>query len=81
VAIADDLADPAISSSYSVPDAAVKAVRAGVDMVIVSGSAGDQQAASSAVLRAAQSGELARARLNEAVRRVLEAKRDYGLIR
>jgi beta-N-acetylhexosaminidase len=81
VAIADDLADPAISSSYSVPDAAVKAVRAGVDMVIVSGSAGDQQAAYSAVLRAAQSGELARARLNEAVRRVLEAKRDYGLIR
>jgi beta-N-acetylhexosaminidase len=81
VAITDDLADPAIASSYSIPDAAVLAMRAGADMLWVSGSAGDQQAAYSALLRAAESGELPPRRLDEAVRRVLEAKRDYGLIR
>jgi beta-N-acetylhexosaminidase len=80
VAITDDLADPAITSSYSIPDAAVMAVRAGADMLWVSGSAGDQQAAYSAVLRAAETGELSRRRLDEAVGRVLKAKRDYGLI-
>lgn len=81
VAITDDLADPAITSSYEVPDAAVRALQAGADMLFVSGAEGDQQAAYSAVLRAAQDGELPRRRLDEALRRVLEAKQDYGLIR
>jgi beta-N-acetylhexosaminidase len=81
VAISDDLADPAITSSYSVPEAAVKALEAGADMLFVSGSEGDQQSAYSAVLRAVQDGELARSRLDEALRRTLEAKQDYGLIR
>jgi beta-N-acetylhexosaminidase len=81
VAITDDLADPAISSSYSVPAAAVEALRAGADLLFVSGPAGDQQAAYEAVLRAAQSGELAAERIDEALRRALEAKRDYGVIR
>jgi len=81
VAITDDLADPAITSSYSVPDAAVKALGAGADMVFISGSSGDQQAAYAAVLRAVQAGVLPRRRLDEALGRVLEAKADYGLIR
>ncbi len=81
VAIADDLADPAITSSYSVPDAAVKAIQAGADMVFISGSEGEQQSAYAAVLRAVQAGRLPRRRVNEALGRVLEAKRDYGLIR
>jgi beta-N-acetylhexosaminidase len=80
VAITDDLADPAITTSYSIPDAAVRAIRAGADMVYVSGAAGDQQAAYEAVLRAAQDGAIPHRRLDEALRRVLAAKRDYGLI-
>ena len=55
-------------------------MQAGADMLFVSGAEGDQQAAYSAVLRAAQDGELPRRRLDEALRRVLEAKQDYGLI-
>ena len=81
VAITDDLADPPITFSSSVPDAAVRAVRAGADMLYISGSAGDQRAAYVAVLRAARRGKVSRARLGEAVLRVLEAKRRYGLIR
>lgn len=81
VAITDDLADPAISTTYSVPEAAVLALRAGADMLFVSGPAGDQQAAHAAVLRAVQSGRIPRRRLDEALERVLFVKEDYGLIR
>jgi len=80
VAVTDDLADPAITSSSSVPDAAVAALRAGADLLYVSGGPGDQQAAYAAVLRAARRGAITRRRLSDALLRALEAKRDYGLI-
>ena len=81
VAITDDLADPGVTALGSVPDSAVEAVKAGADMLYVSGSAGDQQAAYVAVLRAVRGGEISAERLDEAVVRVLSVKRDYGLIR
>jgi beta-N-acetylhexosaminidase len=79
-AITDDLADPAITTSYSIPDAAIAALRAGADMLFISGPAGDQQAAYAAVLGAVRSGEIPRSRLDEAVERILVAKERYGLI-
>jgi beta-N-acetylhexosaminidase len=81
VAMTDDLADPAITALHTVPDAAVKALRAGADMLYISGSVGDQQAAYIAVLRAVQRGRVSRGRLDEAVGRILLAKQDYHLIR
>jgi beta-N-acetylhexosaminidase len=81
VAITDDLADPAITSAYSVPDAAVEALQAGADLVFISGPVGDQQAAYAAVLAAARRGDIPRRRLSAALLRALEAKEDYGLIR
>jgi len=80
VAITDDLADAAITASASVPDAAVRAVQAGADMVWISGPADDQQAAYVAVLRAARSGQISRRRLDEALLRILVAKQQYGVI-
>ena len=81
IAITDDLADPPITALGSVPDAAVAAVKAGADMLYISGPAGDQQAAYVAVLQAARRGEISRKRLNQALMRILTVKRDYGLIR
>ena len=81
VAVTDDLADPAITTIHTVPDAAVRALRAGVDMLYISGGVGDQQSAYVAVLRAIQRGRIPRGRLDEAVGRILLAKQDYGLIR
>jgi beta-N-acetylhexosaminidase len=81
VAITDDLADPAITVIHTVPDAAVRAVRVGADMLYISGGAGDQQAAYVAVLRAVRRGRIPRRRLDEAVGRGLLAKQDYDLIR
>jgi beta-N-acetylhexosaminidase len=81
VAITDDLADPAITTFTPVPEAAVKAIRAGADMLFISGPPGDQQGAYMAVRRAARRGRISSRRLNEAVLRILAAKRRYGLIR
>jgi beta-N-acetylhexosaminidase len=81
VAITDDLADPAITAIHTVPDAAVRALRVGADMLYISGGTGDQQSAYLAVLRAVQRGRIPRRRLNQAVGRILLAKQDYDLIR
>ena len=81
VAITDDLADPAITAVSSVPEAAVTAVKAGVDMLYISGPSGDQQAAYVAVLQAVRRKEISRRRLDEALGRILAAKRRYKLIR
>ena len=81
VAITDDLADPAITAIHTVPDAAVRALRVGADMLYISGGTGDQQSAYVAVLRAVQRGRIPRRRLNQAVGRILLAKQYYDLIR
>jgi beta-N-acetylhexosaminidase len=81
VAITDDLADPAITAIQTVPDAAVEALRAGADLLQITGTPGDQQAAYVAVLRAVQRGAVPRRRLDQAVGRILLAKQDYDLIR
>ena len=59
----------------------MRAVRAGADMLLVSGPAGDQQAAYVAVLRAVRGGRIPRERVDQAVGRILVAKENYGLIR
>ncbi len=81
IAITDDLADPPITALASIPDAAVRAIRAGADLLYVSGPPAEQQAAYAAVLRAVRDGRIDRARLDEALLRNLSVKRDYGLVR
>ena len=80
VAITDDLADPGVSSFAQVPDAAVDAVKAGADMVYISGGLSDQEAAYTAVLNAVRSGEVPETRVRQALLRVLLTKQGYGLI-
>jgi beta-N-acetylhexosaminidase len=80
IAITDDLESPAITGFQSVPDAAVAAIKAGADMVWISGPSSDQTAAYSAVLSAARSGQIPAARIEQAVLRILEVKQRLGLI-
>lgn len=80
VAITDDLASPAITAVMSIPDAAVAALRAGADVLVISGPRGEQEAAYTAVLNAVRRGEVSRARVDAAVGRILAAKRRLGLI-
>lgn len=80
LAVTDDLASPAVTAVTSVPDAAVAALDAGADQLVVSGPLGEQEAAYTAVLNAVRSGDVPRRRLDVAVSRILAAKRDLGLI-
>ena len=80
VSITDDLASPAVTAISSIPDAAVDALNAGVDMVWISGPRGDQDAAMNAVLNAVERGDISRERIDQALLRALTAKQVSGLI-
>jgi beta-N-acetylhexosaminidase len=80
VSITDDLASPAVTAISAIPDAAVAALEAGVDMVWISGPRGDQEAAINAVLNAVRAGDISRERIDQAVLRALTAKQKLGLI-
>jgi beta-glucosidase-like glycosyl hydrolase len=59
----------------------VQALRAGADMLLVSGPPADQRASYRAVLGAVKKRRITRKRLDTAVLRILSVKRDYGLLR
>ncbi len=79
VAITDDLGAGAVKATYRVPDAAVAALQAGADLLQIA-SADDQRRVRDTVLAAVESGELPAERLAEAAGRVLDLKRELGLI-
>jgi beta-N-acetylhexosaminidase len=79
VAITDDLTANSVSDFQSVPEAAVAALAAGADLVAI----GDPAAAGAArtrLLEAARGGEIPLQRLDQAVARVLDLKREVGLL-
>jgi beta-N-acetylhexosaminidase len=78
--LTDDLADPGVSSLVQVPDAAVEAIKAGADMVYISGELSDQEAAYAAVLNAVRSGAISEERMRQSLLRVLIAKGGYSLL-
>jgi beta-N-acetylhexosaminidase len=80
LAITDDLADPGVSSLAQVPDAAVDAIKAGADMVYISGEIGDQEAAYTAVLNAVRRGEISESRVRQSLLRILIAKSGFRLL-
>jgi beta-N-acetylhexosaminidase len=65
-----------VTTLYSPEEAAVKAVQAGVDMILKSP---EQEAVIDALIQAAKKGEIRAARIDESVRRILEAKARLGL--
>ncbi len=76
--LTDSLDMKAITSYRSVPRAAVLALRAGADMLLI--GRGDFLATLDALEAAAASGELPAARIDEAWSRVMKLKKDYGLM-
>lgn len=68
----------AITKIASSGDAAVKAVKAGIDIVLDSP---DNAAAAAAIANAIKSGDIPRARVEQSARRILEAKARLGLHR
>ena len=81
LAVSDDMgAMKAITDNYRPGDAAVRAVQAGVDLLIVGGDLARQRASRDGLVAALARGELSRARVDEAVRRVLTMKARFGLL-
>jgi beta-N-acetylhexosaminidase len=80
VVITDDLKTAGVNEYLSTPRAAVKAIGAGVDMVLAAGVTGQfadrtSEAAYRAIVRATDRGELSRSQVDRAYERVLALKR------
>lgn len=79
VVVTDDLTMGAITNSYTIGEAAVLAVKAGADLMLV--CHGYQRAIEGmeALEQAVQSGEIPVKRIDESVKRILQLKRKYNL--
>ena len=67
----------AITETYTAGEAAVAAIKAGVDILLMPE---DLPEAFDAVVAALESGEIGQARLDESVRRILQAKESLGML-
>lgn len=79
VVFTDDLTMKAITDAYGVGDAAVRAVEAGCDVLLVCHGEENLTLAREALLEAVESGRISDARLDKSVRRILKLKQIYGL--
>ena len=76
LAITDSQAMGAIANSYSSGEAAVRAIDAGIDIILMPA---DLRGAVSGVEEAVKNGTLSEERINESVLRILEKKQEYGI--
>ncbi len=77
VVITDAMNMKAISANYTSADAAVRAINAGADIILMPDNL---QEAAQGINDALYDGRLTYARLNESLRRILTAKENYGLL-
>jgi beta-N-acetylhexosaminidase len=79
VIVTDDLAMTGAKGAGTPADAAVEAVEAGADLLLVSSPPQQQADAYDAVVAAVESGEIPRARIEKSVERLLTVKEGYHL--
>lgn len=77
IIITDAMNMGAVLNNYKSGEAAVKAVRAGVDMILMPN---DFESAFDAVLKAVSDGEISESRIDESVMRILKLKSEKGLM-
>ena len=78
VIITDSLRSPAVTKDYKAGKAAVAALQAGADLLLLPA---DLDAAAQGIFKALESGQLTMARIEESVQRILILKIQSGLIR
>ena len=79
VVVTDDLSMEGANGGKPPAGAAVEAVKAGADLLIISSPPEEQAAAYDAVVSAVESGEIPEKRIRESVERILKVKKKYGL--
>ncbi len=71
IVITDSFSMGAITQNYSAKDAAIRAVKAGVDMILMPA---DLEATHAAIVSAVESGEISQGRIEQSVRKILALK-------
>lgn len=79
VIVSGDLAAASLTGGESVAELAVRAIKAGVDLVWIPGDVAAQDAAWRAVVRALRDGTLPASRVADALARVSKLRADYGV--
>lgn len=79
VVITDSMTMGAITDSYDIGEAAVLAVLAGADIILMTGDLGTQGHVRQALLTAAEDGRLSMERIDQSVSRILRLKEMYGV--
>lgn len=79
VVITDDMTMGAITEEYDIPEAAVLAINAGVDMVLVAHDHAAIVKTMERLVAAVESGEITEERLDASVRRIVQLKEKYAL--
>ena len=84
VVVSDDMQMGAIVEEYELEPAAVAAVKAGVDVILVAGQASydldEVRRIKQAILQAVSAGEISEDRIYQSADRILTLKRAYGII-
>lgn len=80
VIVTDAMNMGAIEDNFGKAEAAVNAVKAGVDVVMSAGDYWDALEIRDGLLEAVKDGEISTSTIDESVKRVLDLKKDYGLL-
>ena len=84
VILSDDMQMGAILEEYSLEAAAIEAIKAGVDVILIANQntydIDHVRRIKAAIIEAVEQGEISRQRIDESVERILALKRKYGLI-
>ncbi len=83
VILSDDMQMGAILEEYSLETAAIEAIKAGVDIILIANQntydVDHVYRIKAAIIAAVEQGEISRQRIDESVDRILALKRNYGL--
>ena len=79
IIITDDMTMKAITNNFEIGEAAVSAVKAGNDIVLIAHDYKNIKKAKEAILRAIETGEITERRIDESVERILSIKKKYNL--
>lgn len=79
IIITDDMTMKAIVNTFEIGEAAVSAVKAGNDIVLVAHDYANVIKAKDAILQAVKTGEISQQRIDESVNRILSIKKKYNL--
>ena len=77
IVITDSFKKAAITDEYSADEAAIKAINAGVDIILMPE---DLQKAHDALVDAVDSGEISKEKIEESVKKILTLKKEKGMI-